>query len=109
MKKFLRQDISRYSKLGKNRKKLQKWRKPKGIHSKMRERRKSYPAVVKIGYKKTDKPAPILVHNLTELGNLKTKEAILARVGTRKKLEIIKAAHKAQIKLLNTKETELPI
>ena len=39
-KKFLRRDSVRFSKIGKNRKKIQKWRKPKGRDSKMRLKRK---------------------------------------------------------------------
>ena len=37
-KNFLRVDSARYSKLGKGRRKLQKWRKPKGRDNKMREK-----------------------------------------------------------------------
>jgi len=38
MKKFLRRTWSRYSKLGRKRKKKQKWRKPTGRDNKMREK-----------------------------------------------------------------------
>ena len=40
MVKFLRRTWSRYSKLGKRRKKKQVWRKPTGRDNKMREKRK---------------------------------------------------------------------
>ena len=53
--KFLRRTWSRYSKLGKQRKKKQIWKAPKGRDNKMREKRKGYPAVVSIGYKKPQK------------------------------------------------------
>ena len=54
-KKFLRRDTKRYLKLGKRRKKKQSWRKPTGRDNKMREKRKSYPKVVSIGYKQSNK------------------------------------------------------
>jgi len=47
-KRFLRRLTNRYLKLGKKRKKKQKWRKPKGRHNKMREKERGYPAVVSI-------------------------------------------------------------
>jgi ribosomal protein L32E len=40
-RKFLRRIWSRYSKLGKKRKKKQVWRKPRGRDNKMREKRKN--------------------------------------------------------------------
>ena len=108
-KKFVRRDASRYSKIGKNRKKLQKWKKPKGRDNKMRLKRKSYPAVVSIGYKKPKKESGkidnkkiVLVHNLKELKNLdKNSIAILAKIGAKKKLELIKKASELKIKILN--------
>ena len=83
-KKFIRQDSSRYSKLGKNRKKLQSWRKPKGRDSKMRLSRKSYPATVSVGYKtskaqsgKIQGKIPVLVYNTKDLEKL-TKEELIS-------------------------------
>ena len=112
-KKFIRQDYERYSKLGKNRKKLQKWRRPKGRDSKMRLQRKSYPASPTVGYKTSRKESgkingfrPVLVHNIKELNSINKNEiAILARVGTKKKLEIIKYAQEKNIKILNIGES----
>jgi len=108
-KKFIRQDSNRYSKLGKNRKKLQGWRKPKGRDSKMRLSRKSYPATVSVGYKtakassgKIDNKVPILVHNMAELKKIgKDNVAILASIGAKKKLELIKFAEEKKIKITN--------
>ena len=48
--KFLRRTSSRYSKLGKGRKKKQIWRRPTGRHNKMRNKRNGYPVIVSIGY-----------------------------------------------------------
>ena len=49
MKKFLRRTWDRYSKLGKGRKKLQKWRKPSGRDNKIREKKKGHSRLVDIG------------------------------------------------------------
>ena len=48
---FIRQDYMRHIKIGSGRKKLLKWRRPKGRHSKMRKQRKGYPAIPTVGYK----------------------------------------------------------
>ena len=101
-KEFKRQDSVRYSRLGLRRKKLQKWRRPRGIDSKMRLKRKSYPKTVSIGYKRKKTPMPVLIHNLKELNSLdKNATVILARIGAKKKLELIKAAEEKKIKIVN--------
>lgn len=113
-KKFIRQDSNRYSKIGKKRKKLQKWRKPKGRDSKMRLNRKSYPTTVSVGYKSSGKESgkingktPVLVHNAKDLEKVgKDNIAILAKVGAKKKLDVIKLAEKNKIKILNVKEVK---
>jgi large subunit ribosomal protein L32e len=76
-KKFIRQDSNRYSKIGKKRKALQKWRKPKGRDSKMRLHRFSYPVSPSVGYKKSRKDSgkingllPVRVSNSQELEKL---------------------------------------
>ena len=107
--KFLRQDYMRHSKLGKNRKKLRKWRRPRGRHSKMRQQRKSYPASPAVVYRTAKKRSgkinnlkPVLVHNVKELFSLdKNSIAIIARVGAKKKLELLKHAEEKNIKILN--------
>ena len=108
---FVRRSMKRFSKLGKNRKKLQKWNRPKGRDNKMRLKRKSYPATVSIGYSSPKKEAgringklPVLVHNVKELQKLGADNiAILARVGAKKKLEIIKFAEEKKIKIINVR------
>jgi len=113
--KFIRRDSKRYSKLGKNRKKLQKWRRPKGRDNKMREKRKSYPATVSIGYKspkaesgKIDGAIPIVVSAPKQLEKLdkKTLVIISGKTGAKKRLEIIKMAQEMKLKMLNVKKTE---
>ena len=109
MKKFIRQEAKRHSKLGKNRKKLQKWRKPKGRDSKMREKRKGYSKSPTVGNKTPRKnlKKTILIHNQKEINSVdKNASIILARVGAKKKLELIKHAREKNLKILNVKENK---
>ena len=107
--KFIRPDTFRFSRLGKNRRKLQKWRRVRGKSNKMRLGRAGYSVVPRVGFKTPKKEAgkikgfmPKLVHNLSELQTLtKDEAAILARVGAKKKLELIKKADELKIKILN--------
>jgi len=106
--KFLRRIWKRYSKLGRNRKKKQVWRKPKGRDNKMREKRRGYPPIVSIGYRtnkkergKINNQNPLTINNLKELENIEEKNIIIGRVGKKKKLEIIKKAKEKGIKIHN--------
>lgn len=110
--KFLRRDFLRYSKIGKNRKKIQKWRKPKGRHNKMREKRKGYPATVSIGYRKKSEESgkikghdPVRIFNMNDLEGIgKGQAVIIAKVGAKKKIDIIKKAQDKKITILNLRE-----
>ena len=107
--KFLRRDYIRYSKIGKNRKKLQKWRRPRGRHNKMREDRKGYPITVRIGFKRPKMDSgkikgltPYLVNNAKELEKAtKGNIIILGKVGAKKKIELIKKANEMKLEILN--------
>jgi len=98
--KYIRQDWWKKSRLGRRRKKKQKWRRPKGRHSKVRLRRKGKPKRPEVGYgspkevKGTIKGLrPILVKNIKDLEGIdKEKEIaiISANIGKRKKIEILK-------------------
>ncbi len=101
--KFLRRTWSRYSKLGKKRKKKQVWRKPTGRDNKMREKRKGYPAVVSIGYKKKKEGKKIIiVHTRKDFENIQ-KDAIVifGKIGQRKKIELSNIAKEKKIKISN--------
>lgn len=110
-KKFLRRTWSRYSKLGKKRKKKQVWRRPTGRDNKMRERRKGYPARVEVGYSKSKKEKglvqgkkPVLIYNIKDLEKIgKDEIVIVGKMGKRKKLGIIKKAKEMKIKIQNAK------
>ena len=108
-KVFVRSDTNRFSRLGKGRRKLRKWRRARGKSNKMRLNRAGYSSVPKVGFGTPRKEAhkvggliPKLVHNLKELEALgKNHAAIIARVGARKKLELIKKADELKIKVIN--------
>lgn len=107
---FLRSDTTRHLRLGKKRRKLQKWRKPKGRHNKIRKKRFSYPIMPAVGFKKEKDKAgkinglkPVLIYNLDDLSRI-TKEqiGIIARnVGAKKKLDILKKAEEVNIPIFN--------
>lgn len=107
--KFRRVDSHIYSRLGRGRPKLLKWRRARGKQNKIRLKRRGYFAAPSIGFKSPKKTSglvqgmkPILVHNLNELQSLsKNQIAILARVGAKKKLELLKKADELKIKILN--------
>jgi len=110
-KKFIRRDSGRFSKIGKNRKKLQKWRKPKGRDNKMRERRHGYPKVVSVGYKnrkedfgKINGKFPLRVCNIKDLEKAgKDSVIIVGKIGAKKKLEVIKRALEMKLEMVNVK------
>ncbi len=109
-KKFIRQDYMRYIKLGKHRKKLLKWRRPRGTHSKMRRQRKGYPASPGVGYKnskmnrgKIESLIPILINNINDLKKV-GKENILIisrKIGAKKKIDLLKKISEMKLKVLN--------
>jgi len=108
-RKFLRSDTCRFLRIGKKRRKLQKWRRARGKSNKIRLGRVGCPSMPKVGFKTPRKTAgkvqgltPKLVHNVAELEKLtKNDIAILARIGARKKLELIKKADELKIKIMN--------
>lgn len=104
-RKFIRRNWTRHSKLGKRRKKKITWRRPKGRHNKVRERRKGYPARVDVGYrkeKKLRKKSHVLIKNINDLSRIHKHEiAIVGNVGKKKRAEIVKKAHELKIELHN--------
>ena len=89
-----------------------RWRKPKGFDSFMRIQKKSWPAIVKIGYRGPKAvrglhPSgynDILIHNIDGLKNLDpSNDAIRlsSKIGKRYRLLIINEADKLGFKILN--------
>jgi large subunit ribosomal protein L32e len=109
MPKFIRRNWTKASRLGKGRKTKQVWRRAKGRHNKVREKRKGYPIKVMIGFKRDKKErnlikkhAPILVNNMKELEKIKKGEiAIIGKIGNKKKIEMIKMAKEKGIPVYN--------
>jgi len=109
MTNFLRRTWGRYSKLGKKRRKKQVWRRPTGRDNKMRAKRKGYPAIVSIGYKKSKKLGKkmVVVMNLKDLGEIKKNEiVIIGSMGKRKKIEILQKAKEKKISIQNINTEE---
>ncbi|MDO8740373.1 MAG: 50S ribosomal protein L32e [Candidatus Woesearchaeota archaeon] len=108
---FLRQDYHKKKELGR------KWRKPKGIHSKMRHHFKGkircvahgWGSPLEVKYLHPSGLKQIFVHTVDDLKkiNAKTEGAMIAAtVGMKKKFEILKKAMELGIKVLNIKNVE---
>lgn len=107
--KFKRKDWKKLSRLGRKRPKLRKWRRPKGRHSKVRLKRRGYAKMPSIGYQK---PAElkglvkglraIRVSSIEQLEAVKPGQGvIIARLGAKKKIELLKRALELQLPILN--------
>ncbi len=108
---FIRQDYHKKLRLAKN------WRKPKGLHSKVRENRRGYVSRLKRGY---GSPAavkglhpnglqPVLVTHLGQLKKMdKAKQGMIlsGKLGAHKKLALIQEAEKLNIQILNIDPTK---
>ncbi|MBT4823716.1 50S ribosomal protein L32e [Candidatus Woesearchaeota archaeon] len=106
---FIRQDAHKKMRLG------EKWRKPKGIQSKMRLHRRGYRKSVSKGYKSPkairgticDGLFPVYVDNISKLEGIDSKTQaiiIMAKTGVRKKVEIVKKAQELKILIANVKD-----
>lgn len=112
---FVRRNTTKYLRLGKKRKRTQKWQRPRGRDNKMRLGFKGYPKTVSIGYAKDKKirgkienKTPITVRNVKDLMKIKDNNiALIGRVGKRKKLEIIRVAKEKNIKVSNVNAEKL--
>ncbi len=107
---FLREEWHRYKRLGK------KWRKPTGLHSKMRRNKRYRTPMARAGYGTTKKvrglhPSgfrEIMIFNPSDLEKIDPKiEAarVGGSVGKRKLLQIYKVADEKNIRILNRKDT----
>jgi large subunit ribosomal protein L32e len=103
---FKRQEWFRYQRLG------EKWRKPKGIHSKMRRHLSYRPPVVSIGFRgpksvRDYHPSgfqEVLVHNASQVEKVDPKVQAIrigGTVGERKRMAITEKADELGIRVLN--------
>ena len=104
--KFIRQSGHAYVRLG------DKWRRPRGTHSKLKIKQKGkgfipnpgYGAPRALRYKHPSGLHEVLVYNLQEVQKINPKThagRIAASVGKRKKFEILKKAEELKIRILN--------
>ena len=109
-KKFLSRKWYVFSKLGKRRKKKQVWRRAKGRHAKIREKRKGYATSPSVGFRtpKSERgriggKIPVIINNINEIEVIKNDNiaVISSRVGALKKAEIAQKAVELNIKFLN--------
>ncbi len=107
-KKFLRSETVRHLRLGKNRRKLQKWRKSRGRHSKFRRNRAGYPSSPTVGYKRQRSIAglikgkrPIVVINMNELerADKMGRIVISRRVGAKNRIELLRKAREMNFEI----------
>ena len=103
---FVRQDSHKKPKLG------NKWRRPKGIQSKMRLHKRGYRRSISKGWKSPkevrgldrDGFMPVIIHALNQLINIdkETQSIIIASdVGQKKKVDLVKEALKLNLSITN--------
>ncbi len=106
---FIRQDAHKKKRLG------VKWRKPRGLHSKVRLGLKGYRKKISKGYKSpslikgfhSSGLKVVAVSSVKDINKIKNEEEgiiIKKQVGLKKKIEIIKKAIESSIKILNIKK-----
>lgn len=107
--RFIRQEIHKRNRLG------LKWRKPKGLHSKLRLQKKGHGSLVRVGYGSLKEIRGlhrtglkvINVYSLNQLKSINKEEGIIiGKIGLKKKIQIIKEALKLKITILNLKDPE---
>jgi large subunit ribosomal protein L32e len=99
-----------------NQKKLKKsWRRPRGMHNKVRLKKKGHIHKVSIGYRTKKETRDFynskfdykLVNNLNDLNNIDKKYILISKsIGLRKKIEILKKAKELNLDVLNFKDTD---
>lgn len=102
---FIRQESWRFKRVKSS------WRKPKGIDSKMRVKKKGWPKSVDVGYRSLKRvrglhPSgfeEVIVHNIKDLDGIKPSQAVrISRtVGERKRADIVGRAEELKIFVLN--------
>jgi len=108
-KTFQRTKYWAYVKLGAGQKSKRRYKKPTGRHNKSRQKWRSRPPMVEIGYKNQvstsgmiNEKKPVMVYNLKDLGKIgKDNIAVLAKIGNKLKLEIAREASAKKIEVYN--------
>jgi len=109
-KTFQRTKYFAYVKLGSRQKSMRRYKRPTGRHNKSRQKWKSRPPMVEIGYKNKCETAgminekmPVIVNNIEELRKLNSKDniAIFAKIGKKNKMQMAKEAQAKNIEIYN--------
>lgn len=109
---FIRQDYQRRKRLGR---KL-KWRKPKGIHSKIRHKFKGrrkmpspgYKTPVEVRFLHSSGSKIVHVHSAQDIEKIENEGVVISKtVGMKKRLEILKKAKELNAAVLNLNADEL--
>lgn len=106
---FQRTKYFAYVKLGSKQKRMQKYRRATGRHNKTRQKWRSRPPMVEVGYKNDNRTRglingkmPIMIYNLEDIKKLKAENiAILGKIGIKKKIEIAKELQKQKLEVFN--------
>jgi large subunit ribosomal protein L32e len=110
---FRRQESWRYKRVEES------WRRPRGIDSKMRKKKKGWPRSVEVGYRSPKKTRNLhpsgyveaLVYNVDDVEEVDSKTQVIRiahTVGMRKRVEISARAEERGIRVLNPRETKEP-
>lgn len=101
---------------GKRKEVKQRWRRPKGLHSKLRLGKKGHPVKVTTGYRTPLSTRgqnkvgllAVVVQTVTEIAHIPEKHGIIisGSVGMKKKIEIISVAVEKNITILNIKDID---
>lgn len=106
--KFLRRGTKKLSKLGKKRKKKQKWRRARGRHNKIRQKEKGYARAPEIGYGASKEIRgtieglkPLLIKNLNDVDKANEKNIIIISrtIGKKKRQELLKKIEERKLKI----------
>ena len=109
--KFQGQEVWRYKRI------RDRWRRPRGVDSKMRQNVKGWPQTVNVGYggprdARFLHPSgyrEVLVHNLSEIEGLDSETQairIAHTVGGKKRMEIMTKAREKGLRILNPREVK---
>ncbi len=112
--RFRRQESWRYKRVS------EVWRKPDGVDSKMRRKKKGWPRSVEVGYRGPKAArglhpsgyVEVLIHTVDDVEKVdpKTQAIRIAHaVGARKRIEITARAREMDIHILNPREVERPL
>ena len=112
---FRRTAWATFIKLGSRQKSMQKYKRARGRHNKIRQKEKSRPVNVEIGFRNKvsergliNGKMPVLVYNIQDLKKVgKDNIAVIGQIGMKNKIEIAREIQKSKIEVLNLNVTKL--